>query len=134
MSASGVVRRLQDRPPEVIVKTALVIGACMILAGTASSAKEAVGIRVSPNISMAPATIRVLVTVEPEDANRELMISADSGEFYTSSTVQLDGNKAPRLQMFTLKELPAGTYQVEARVRLRDGDERRAVADYLVMQ
>jgi hypothetical protein len=93
-----------------------------------------VAVRVSPNFSMAPATIRVVVTVEPDADNRELELVADSGVFYTSSTVQLDGGKAPRLQSFVLKELPAGNYEVSARVLQKNGDKRRASAEYLVME
>jgi hypothetical protein len=76
----------------------------------------------------------VTVTVEPDANNRELELVADSGLFYTSSTVQLYGNEAPRLQQFTLKELPAGTYEVSARVVQRNGDTREATTEYIVME
>ncbi len=114
-------------------KAALVIFACGVLASAATSAKEMVGVRVTPNVSMAPATVRVVVTVEPDANNRELELVADSGVFYTSSTVQLEGSKAPRLQWFVFKELPAGTYEVTARVLQKNGDSRQAAAEYMVM-
>ena len=115
------------------MKTPLVIAACLLLGGAVSPAKELVSVRVSPNVSVAPATIRVIVTVEPDANNRQLLVQADSGEFYTSSTIQLDGSSAPRLQLLEFKELPAGTYAVEARVFTRNGDQHKATAEYMIM-
>jgi hypothetical protein len=113
--------------------TALVIAVCGVIGGQSARAKEMVAVRVSPTISVAPATVRVVVTVEPDSQNRQLELVADSGEFYTSSTVQLDGSRAPRLQWFTLKELPAGSYEVSANVIQSNGDKRRATAEYMVL-
>lgn len=117
-----------------VLKFAVVVAALSVLAGAPAKAKDMVTIRVSPNISMAPATVRVVVTVEPDANNRELELVADSGVFYTSSTVQLDGSKAPRLQSFVLKELPGGTYEVAARVVQKNGDKREAATEYMVME
>lgn len=117
------------------MRTALVIAACVVLTGAVTTnAREAVGLRVSPNISMAPATVRVLVTVEPDANNKELVLEADSGSFYTSSVVQLDGDKSSRSQTFLFKELPAGTYEVTARVVQRNGDVHKASGEYMVLE
>lgn len=117
------------------MKIALVVVACVVLTGGASAgARQAVGLRVSPNISLAPATVRVVVTVEPDAKNKELMLEADSGQFYTSSLAQLDGDKAPRLQSFIFKELPAGTYEITARVVQRDGNIQKATGEYMVLE
>lgn len=83
---------------------------------------------------MAPATVRVVVTVEPHADNRELVVEADSGSFFTSSTVELDGERAARIQAFTLKELPAGDYSVAARVVQKDGSRQKASAEYMVLE
>jgi len=115
------------------VKVLLVLAACVFTGSVATPAKELITLRVSPHFSMAPATIRVVVTVEPDSENRELQVAADSGQFFTSSTIQLDGSNAPRSQWIEMKELPAGDYVVEARVRQRDGAEHRAVAEYMIM-
>lgn len=116
------------------MRTALVIVACVLLGGAATSARDVVAIRVSPNVSIAPATVRVVVTVEPDANNRELVLEADSGMFFTSSTVQLDGTKAPRLQSFVLKELPAGNYEIGARVVQRNGAAHKAATEYMVLE
>jgi hypothetical protein len=46
--------------------------------------------------------------------NRTLRVEADSGSFYRSSEVQLDGDKAPILTEFRLNSLPSGAYTVRA--------------------
>jgi len=117
-----------------VLKTAWVVAASALLWNAATPAREWVTVRVSPTVSRAPATVRLVVTVEPDANNRELQIEADSEGFYTSSTVQLDGSTAPRLQWFVLKELPAGTYEVHARVVQRSGDSRRATAECTVLE
>lgn len=114
-------------------RAAVVLAACAVVGSASTTARELVTVRVSPNISVAPATVRVVVTVEPADDNRELELIADSGVFYTSSTVQLDGSKAPRMQSFVLKELPAGTYELSVNVVQKNGDKRQATAGYMVM-
>jgi hypothetical protein len=115
------------------VKTLLVVAAGLALWSAPIPAREMVAVRVTPVVSVAPATVRLVVTVEPDTNNRELEIEADSGLFYTSSTVQLDGSNAPRLQSFVFKELPAGTYEVQVRVAQRNGNKRQARAECTVL-
>ena len=55
--------------------------ALMGLAGTGLGAGERLTLIVTPSKSMAPATIRVRVGVEPAAENRVLHIVADSGEY-----------------------------------------------------
>ena len=117
------------------MKALLVLVACVLVcSASTTSARETVSIRVSPSISMAPATVRVTVVVEPNADNRELVVEADSGDFFTSSTVQLDGSKSARMQAFMLKELPAGEYEIAARVIRRNGDTQKAGSNYMVLQ
>ena len=70
--------------------------------------------RVTPAMSFAPAFVRVQATIETDTANRFLEISADSGNFYRSSQIQLHGDEAPRVSNFEFRNLPAGTYAVTA--------------------
>ena len=66
-------------------------------------------------------TVRAYVT--PSSDNRWLRIEADSGSFYRSSEVQLDGDKAPTLTEFRLNSLPSGEYTVMAALIDSKGDE-----------
>ncbi len=86
----------------------------LLLATPASGASEPLSLRVTPNVSSAPSTVTVRAYVAPNAANRWLRIEADSGSFYRSSEVQLDGDKAPMLTEFRLKSLPGGEYTVTA--------------------
>ena len=54
----------------------------------------------------------VRVHVPPDDANRVLEVSADSGEYYRSSRIQLDGKDAPRTITLEFQRLPGGEYEI----------------------
>jgi hypothetical protein len=54
-------------------------------------------------------------------------VIAESGEFYRSSAIQLEGDRAPRTATFEFRSLPSGEYAVIAVVIGADG-RRRAVA------
>jgi hypothetical protein len=69
-------------------------------------------IEVWPRVSTAPATIRVRAIVEPNVENRGLEVAADSGDFYRSSYVPMDGIDAAAVTETTLKNLPGGDYQI----------------------
>jgi hypothetical protein len=86
----------------------------LLSAVAATGANEKLTVRVTPNISSAPSTVTVRAYVEPHQANRRLRVEADSGSFYRSSEVQLEGDEAPTLTEFRFKSLPGGNYIVSA--------------------
>ena len=78
-----------------------------------SDATEArLRIEVTPRISVAPASVRVRAIVAPDAGNRALQIVADSGSYYRSSLVPLDGANAAQITETMLKNLPGGEYEV----------------------
>jgi hypothetical protein len=81
----------------------------------------------SPSKSMAPATIRVRLKVEPMTDNRVLDVVADSGEFYRLSEVSLDGASAPRTITVEFSGLPGGTYVLHGELRTQNGERRASV-------
>lgn len=85
------------------------------------AADERLAVKVTPNVSSAPSTVTVHATVARDAGNRWLHIEADSGAFYRSSAVQLDGDKAPLITEVHLKNLPSGEYTVAARLRTDTG-------------
>jgi len=91
------------------------------------SASEPMKIRVSPSVSFAPAVVRVQATIELDADNRAVEITADSGEFYRSSRIQLEGDRAARTNIFEFPGLPAGDYEVTATVFGSDGRPRGRV-------
>jgi hypothetical protein len=95
-------------------------------AGSGLGAGERLTMVVTPSKSMAPATIRVRVGVEPAAENRVLNVIADSGAYYRSSEIQLDGERAPRLLVVEFPSLPGGSYTVQG--MLRDENGRRSAS------
>lgn len=102
---------------------ALTMFGLLIATGSTTRATEKLALKVTPNVSNAPSTVVVRAIVEPNKDNRWLHVEADSGEFLRSSDVQLDGDKAPSVTEFRLKNLPSGEYQVVAVLRDSLGKE-----------
>jgi hypothetical protein len=88
------------------------------------SASEPVTLKVSPATSFAPAFVRVQATIELNASNRAVEIVAQSPDFYRSSTIQLEGDRAARTNMFEFQSLPEGEYDVTATVFGSDGQPR----------
>jgi hypothetical protein len=107
----------------------IALGLTLIFAGPLQS-EDAVEIDIRPAFTTAPGTFRVLVRIAPHEDNRELIIEADSADFYRASHVQVDGEDAARTYPLWLKGLPAGHYTITARLRGHDGDR---AADSMVV-
>jgi len=76
------------------------------------NADERLTMAVSPAQSFAPTNLTVRVHVPSDDANRALEVSADSGQYYRSSRIQLDGKDAPRTITVEFPRLPGGAYEI----------------------
>jgi hypothetical protein len=96
--------------------TTLPVGAC-----------ERMTMKVSPAVAFAPANLVVRTTIEADAGNRAIEIVAESPDFYRSSEMQLEGDKAARTTMFEFRSLPPGTYEVRAKLLGADGQTRAAV-------
>jgi len=117
-------------------------GRCTLAAATAiglliatgpTGASEKLTLRVTPNVSSAPSTVIVRAYVTPDAGNRTLLVEADSGSFYRSSEIQLEGDKAPTLTEFRLNSLPSGEYTVSALLTDSKGEETVARKTVLVL-
>ena len=95
----------------------------LITASGTTNATEKLSLRVTPNVSSAPSTVIVKATVAKSSDNRWLHVEADSGTFYRSSAIQLDGDNAPLVTQIFLKNLPGGEYTVKAVLRNNMGEE-----------
>jgi hypothetical protein len=91
---------------------------------TGVGANESISIRVTPAMSFAPANLVIRTTVQPDADNRAMEIVADSSEFYRSSSVQLEGDRAPKTAVFEFQSLPPGEYRVTAALIGADGRRR----------
>jgi hypothetical protein len=100
----------------------------MTLAATAAAtASQPLSIKASPAVSFAPADLIIRTSVDPDADNRSIEVVAESPDFYRSSTMQLEGDRAPKTTQFYFKSLPPGEYEISATVVTADGG-RRAVA------
>lgn len=86
---------------------------------------------VTPTYSRAPAVVRVTAYIEPDPANGYMQVVLDSGSYYRSSTIELSGARASRIQSFQFTGIPVGAYDL--RVALLDARGGvRAVVPYTV--
>ncbi|HWI19638.1 MAG TPA: hypothetical protein VNT81_17920 [Vicinamibacterales bacterium] len=114
--------------------TLAVVTTIGLLAATGETgASEKLALRVTPNVSNAPSTVVVRAIVAQDSGNRWLHVEADSGAFYRSSSVQLDGDKAPTVTEILLKSLPSGEYTVTAKLKNAMGEETIARRTALVL-
>jgi hypothetical protein len=95
----------------------------LLYASGTTDAIEKLSLRVTPNVSSAPSTVVVKATVAKHSENRWLHIEADSGSFYRSSAIELDGDRAPLVTEIRLNNLPSGEYTVAAVLRNNLGEE-----------
>jgi hypothetical protein len=91
---------------------------------------DRIAIKVSPAQALAPSMLRVLVRIEPDVENRSLTVSVDSGDFYRSSEIQLDGDRAPKSFELQFPSLPEGEYDVVGVVKDNVGRQRSFAHNY----
>ena len=99
-------------------------GIVMSITTLPTGAGERISLQVSPAVAFAPAHLVVRAMIEADSENRAVTIIAESIDFYRSSEIQLEGDKAPRTTTFEFLSLPSGTYEVRARLVGADGHER----------
>ena len=104
----------------------------LLVATTPAGGSEALSVQVSPRNAFAPANLQVLVRLAPDASNRSLSIVADSEEFFRSSEIPLEGDRAPRSVLVAFRGVPGGEYRVSAALFDSRGD-RRALVQQQVM-
>jgi hypothetical protein len=100
----------------------------MMAAGTVpTGAGERVTLKVTPAVAFAPANLIVRAMVVADPDNRAVEIIAESPDFYRSSMIQLEGDKAARTSTFEFHSLPTGTYEVRANLYGANGEQRASI-------
>jgi len=99
----------------------------MLITTLPMGAGERITVKVSPAVAFAPANLVVRTMIEADQDNRAVEIVAESADFYRSSQIQLEGDKAPRTTNFEFRSLPPGTYEVRA-LLIGTGGGQRAFA------
>src|SRR5688500_1470898 len=93
----------------MVRKAAVVL---IVMVGLPVTAGERLAMRVTPAMAFEPAVLTVRTVIEADADNRVLEIVAQSADYYRSSSIELDGASAPRLNVFEFKNLPNGIYDV----------------------
>ena len=96
-----------------------------------AGAGEKLTMRVTPAVAFAPANLMVRAMIEADADNRAVEVVAESNEFYRSSEIQLDGDRAPRTNTFEFRSLPPGNYQVTATLLSSTGQRRASAAAHV---
>ncbi len=99
---------------------------------THGDARDVVEIRLHGRYFIEPATVRILVAVEPDAENRALRIEADGDQMYRSSELTLTGANDKRLHSIEFRNLPAGSYTLRAEVRSSHDIRGSATHDLIV--
>ena len=107
-----------------VIKAVLLSAGMLALATAPSGAGANLDMRVSPAVSMEPALLKIQYRVEPDAANRRILITVESGDFYRSSEIQLEGDNAPRTRTIEYRNVPAGVYEISAVLAGSDGRQR----------
>jgi len=105
----------------------IVAAALFLSSAVFVTAKDPLTMTVSPVQSFAPTNLTIRVHVEPDADNRTLEVVAESGEYYRSSRIQLDGIDTPRTISLEMRNLPGGDYDVRSALINSSGRERAAV-------
>jgi hypothetical protein len=112
------LRSIVNRRRRLIVTALLAAALAAGLADSAGTgaAAEVVELRVPGRFFNAPATVTVVVVVEPDAANRSLRVEMDSDRMFRASVRALEGASAKRVHEIAFKEMPQGHYTVQAEV------------------
>ena len=111
----------------------MVAAALLLSAAVSLDANEPMSMAVSPVQSFAPTNLTIRVHLEPDAANRGLEVVAESGAYYRSSRMQIDGAEAPRTISFEIRNVPGGDYDVRGALINSAGKERAAVHKHVIV-
>jgi hypothetical protein len=110
--------------------TGLMICAGILPPQTLADEKD-VSIARMPHVARAPATVQLQVRVTPRAENRVLRVSLDSGSYYRSSELALEGSQAAATHWVRWPGVPSGTYAVVVELFRSNGDRRVAIGQPL---
>jgi hypothetical protein len=89
---------------------------------SSAAANEPLAARVRPVGCVAPCDILIQAFIEPHASNRVIEFIVDSGVFFTSSRLELNGERAPRAQEVRFRDVPSGEYEVRVTLIGTDGE------------
>jgi hypothetical protein len=95
-----------------------------ILGGSMNTgADDAISITVRPAVATYGGNAQLRVLVARNEMNRSLVWEVDGPNYYRLSSMELQGAAAARSYFFTVRDLPAGEFEVRATVKRTDHSE-----------
>jgi hypothetical protein len=91
-----------------------------------------VEIRLSGRYFAEPATVQMIIAVEPDAQNRTLRVEADGDNMFASTEIQLAGDREQRLHTIRFKNLSAGEYTLRAQVLSHTSIRSQATQEIMV--
>jgi hypothetical protein len=113
----------------LLTSVALVLGALPAIGG-----QRRLSIDVQPKFCVEPCAMRMTIGIAPHEYDRELIVEADSGGFYRSSFIQLDGEAEQAVHTLMWKAFPAGAYEIRVTLKRASGEAARAATDVIVLE
>jgi hypothetical protein len=95
-------------------------------------AKDNVEIRLSGHFYAEPATVQMIIAVEPNAENRTLRVEADGVNMFCATEVPLAGDREQRLHTIQFKNLAAGEYTLRAQVMSNSNVRSQAEQEIMV--
>ena len=102
------------------------------LTGSIGSAKDNVEIRLNGRFFSEPATVQLVVAVEPNANNRRLRVEADGDNMFRATEIELSGANEQRLHTVEFKNLSAGGYTLRAQVLSNSSVRSQAEQEIMV--
>lgn len=104
----------------------LLVAAILMTAATVSG-RERLELRARPAFAYEPADLQLEFAIVPDAENRALDVVAESYDFYRSSLIELEGERAQHIVSIHYHGLPAGEYFVRGVLLDVKGRERAMV-------
>jgi hypothetical protein len=106
----------------------------VILVGSSYvSGEEPISMTVRPAVATTNSAAQIKVLVPRSARNRALRWEVDGPGYFRSSTLELNGAKAPAMFMFVVRNLPEGEVEIRAIVRRSDDSEALVRRQIVVM-
>lgn len=115
-----------------IIRSLALIIPLIALTGSVGSAKDNVEIRINGRFFAEPATVQLVVAVEPNSENRRLRVEADGDNMFRATEMELEGAKEQRLHTVEFKNLSAGGYTLRAQVMSNSSVRSQAEQEIMV--
>jgi hypothetical protein len=97
------------------------------------AAEEPISLTVRPAVASTTSATQIKVIVPRSERNRALRWEVDGPGYFRSSTMDLNGAKAPATFVFVVRNLPEGEVEIRAIVRRNDDSEALARRQIVVL-